>query len=291
MNSEQLGALVADLLRDLAPAGVAPRQVVVHRARPAGDVDLVTAASRSLAPGSAAGLAAAVGAHPDVDRATVDDGVLRVSLTDDSRSRDLAGAAASLRPVDLRAPDRVLHLGGAGGPLSADEARRILGADAVAYALARAHRPRGGGAGEVVCVDVDAVVARTPASPLFVVQHAHARAAALISRAAALGLGPVRDNESSWERRGAVGELVGALLELPATVTRAVRRDEIRLVPAHLEEIAVAFGELEPERRFLPAGDEEVTSSQRVGLALVATTQELLAWGLGVLGVAAPARI
>ena len=285
MNSEQLGALVAAALQR---SGGAPPHVAVRRADPASGADLLCGALRSVPVGRAESAAAVVAEHPDVERAEVVDGTLVVRLRDEARARLLLTFDAIPRGADLRPPDRLLRLGPGSDTVTAAEGRRLLGSDAVTYELARAHRP---GATGPLRVDVPRAVRRTADSPLFAVQHAHARATMLRSRAARLDVGPMRDDGPAWERRGPVGALVASLLELPATLTRAERRQEIRVVPRHLEEIAGLFADLDPERSFLPSGDDEVTTTHRVGVLLAAATRDRLARGLRSLGVEAPPRI
>ena len=98
MNSEQLGALVADLL---GLPGTAP----VRRAAAAEQHDLVCGSVRAVGPGAASAVRDTVAAHPDVERAELARGVLLVRLTDAAVARGL-GSPDWTDEDRLRVPDR-----------------------------------------------------------------------------------------------------------------------------------------------------------------------------------------
>lgn len=291
MNSEQLGALIADVLRGSGRRTThGPwAHVPVRRARPAGDGDLVTGGWVAVPEDQRRRVRGALERHPDVTRAEVEGDALVVWVTDESRREALRDALRTVPDADLRAPRREVVLSDRPGRWSAAEAAAVVGEDVVAYELARTHRP--GPGGQPLRLDVDEVLRRTPDAPLFRVQYAHARAAALTVRAEEVGVPAVGNNGTPWGRREPAGRLAASLVELPATVARAVRRHELGPVPRHLEEIAGLLLDLEPERRFLPGVDEVATEVHSSGVLLVAAAEQLTDRVLGMLGVGAPTRI
>lgn len=284
MDSERLGRLLGDLL-----GGEGAGAVPVRRVGPAGGYDLVSAPLREAPLELQQRVAGVVAALPEVATAEVRDGVLRVRLVHAVTLGALRSAAEAVPPVLLSVRARPFQLSGRAGLLDPDGAAEVLGHDVVAYALARA--PGRAGSTEPLALDIDDAVRRTPTAPLFAVQWAHARAAALEARTDLIDPAGVRDDEIVRDRRGSDAALVASLLELPATVARAVRRDDPRGVPLHLEELARLLDLAEPERRLVPRGDERLAAEHAAGLLLMGPIRELLARGLATLGVGAPRRI
>ena len=70
-----------------------------------------------------------------------------------------------------------------------------------------------------------------------------------------------------------------------------VRSGEPHRVARHLEALADAFFDVHDSCPVLPGGDEDVTDLHRARLAMVVAARQVLANGLGLLGVSAPDRI
>ena len=70
-----------------------------------------------------------------------------------------------------------------------------------------------------------------------------------------------------------------------------VRTGEPHRVARHLEALAGAVFDVHDTCPSLPMGDEEVTDLHRARLAMVVAARQVLANGLGLLGVSAPERI
>ena len=291
MDSEQLGALIAAALRDPADrtAHSGSAHVPVRAGSGDQDADLVTGGLAAVPEGQRRRVVTALAARPDVARVAVEGDLLEVWVTEESRLEALRTAGSSVPDADLRAPHRPVALTDRPGRWTVREAALVVGDDVLAYELARTHRSRPGD--QPLRLDVDVVLRRTPDAPLFRVQWAHARAAAFTVRAAELGVPSLRNTRVPGGRREPAGRLAASLVELPATVARAVRRHELGPVPRHLEEIAGLLLDLEPERRFLPGVDEVATEVHSSGVLLVAAAEELTARVLGMLGVSAPTRI
>ncbi|MDQ4102947.1 MAG: DALR anticodon-binding domain-containing protein, partial [Actinomycetota bacterium] len=122
------------------------------------------------------------------------------------------------------------------------------------------------------------------------VQYAHARLAALARHAADLGI--------SWQ--GAQlklldhpreGELIGTLGEFPRIVAAAVDLQESRRLVRYLEQLTAAYHQFDTSCRVLPMGDEQPGPRHAARLALCQGTRQVLANGLGLLGVSAPERM
>ncbi|HEU0285960.1 MAG TPA: DALR anticodon-binding domain-containing protein, partial [Nocardioidaceae bacterium] len=62
-------------------------------------------------------------------------------------------------------------------------------------------------------------------------------------------------------------------------------------VARYLEDTAASFHRFYDECRVLPLGDEEPTPLHAARLLLVAATRQVIANGLGLLGVTAPERM
>ncbi|AUH40462.1 DALR anticodon-binding domain-containing protein [Streptomyces sp. CMB-StM0423] len=136
---------------------------------------------------------------------------------------------------------------------------------------------------------------RREPNPLFRIQYAHSRTAALARAAAALRIGgtgadgppaapptgPVRHTRSGGALRAAIGEL-------PAVVETAARRRAPDRLARHLDVLAGAFLGAEAAHPALPSGDEETTAVHRARLRQAAAAGVALRNGLGLLGIQAP---
>ncbi|MFI6410028.1 ArgS-related anticodon-binding protein NrtL [Streptomyces sp. NPDC050585] len=118
---------------------------------------------------------------------------------------------------------------------------------------------------------------------LFTVQYAHARAAALLRNAADLGFGPAYDEDVH------APELVAALGDHPSVLLAAARQHAPDRLARHLEALADAF--LGFQHTVLPLGEEKPSAAHRSRLALAEAAGTVLAGGLSLLGVSAPAHL
>jgi arginyl-tRNA synthetase len=265
-----------------AEAGVARSRRPAH-GEYASTLALRTAGRVGVTPRELAGwLASALAERPEVADADVaGPGFLNLRLT--------AAARGALVAEVLSAGDDHGTAGEDAAALETFVERRVraapeliqaVGADAARYALARSPEKRA----------VRAVPMRpTLDNPLFRVQYAHARAVALARNAADLGVQPGMHLELLTHP--CEGELIGIIGEFPAVVRTAAASGEPHRVTRHLEALADAFLDVHDTCRVLPRGDEEVTELHRARLATVAAARQVLANGLGLLGVAAPERI
>jgi arginyl-tRNA synthetase len=155
-----------------------------------------------------------------------------------------------------------------------------VGADVARYAVLRSPsgQPDPGPLGR--CVDDN---------PAFLVRHAHARMCAQARWASELGVTPGR--EYGLLDHPAEVALIGTLSEFERVVSTAGRQRRPDRVARYLERLAAAVGEFEAGCRVLPMGDEPTTERHRARLALTAAVRQVLANGLGLLGVDAPERM
>ncbi len=148
--------------------------------------------------------------------------------------------------------------------------------------------------------DLTKVVEQSKDNPVFYVQYAHARAASIFRKAAEFfpQLKPDSDEvleadltllSESCER-----VLVRELAKFPRMIEGAARDREPHRIPFYLYDLASVFhqhharGNDLPQLRFIQPSNVRLTAAR---LALVAATQQVLASGLGILGVSAPAEM
>lgn len=262
-------------VRGLDPAAL-PADAGVERPRDpargeyATSVALRTAGRVGVPPRELAGwLADALLRRPEVAGAEVaGPGFLNLRMTADGRSalvaQVLAGDGELHGAATVEAATDLLVRAAPAGLVAA------VGADAARYALVRG-----------TAVDSR----RTLDNPLFRIQYAHARAAALIRNAAGLGIDVGADVAPLADPREA--ELVWAIGHFPAVVATG----EPGRVARHLEALADASFAVHDSCPVLPVGDADVTDLHRARLALAVAARRVLANGLGLLGIGAPERI
>jgi arginyl-tRNA synthetase len=143
-------------------------------------------------------------------------------------------------------------------------------------------------------IDLDLWSRRTNDNPVFYVQYAHARLSSLTRNAAELGV-PVPTAETELDlgllTHQREGELIRTIGEFAKVVSTAAELREPHRVARYLEELASAYHKFYDSCRVLPQGDEEATSLTYARLGLCVATRQVLANGLGLLGVSAPERM
>jgi arginyl-tRNA synthetase len=174
----------------------------------------------------------------------------------------------------------------AGTMITIDDLVDAVGVDAARYALIRSS------VDSPLEIDLDTWSKRTNDNPVFYVQYAHARLASLMRNAADLGVtfdpATVRLGLLAHEREG---ELIRTLGEYPRVVASAAELREPHRIARYLEELASAYHKFYDTCRVLPVGDEPVSQLHAARLALCAAARQVLANGLGLLGVSAPERM
>ncbi|WP_427018504.1 arginine--tRNA ligase [Pseudarthrobacter sp. P1] len=172
----------------------------------------------------------------------------------------------------------------AGTVVTMEDLVEVVGTDAARYSLARFSSDSN------IDIDLDVLTKRSNENPVFYVQYAHARTAAVGRNAEAAGV-----DRSAFDA-AALGhatesELLAVLGQFPGVVAQAAAFREPHRVARHLEVIAGAYHRWYDACRVTPMGDEEITDTNRTRLWLNDATRQVLANGLGLLGVSAPERM
>ena len=174
----------------------------------------------------------------------------------------------------------------AGTVVTIDDLVDAVGVDAARYALARSSTD------SAIDLDLDLLAKATNEHPVFYVQYAHARTAAIGRNAAETGVRREDGFDASVLDHETESVLLGHLAQLPRVVAQAANLREPHRVARYLEELAGGFHKWYDAKRYvLPQGDEPVTDVHRTRLWLVDATRQVLANGLGLLGVSAPERM
>jgi arginyl-tRNA synthetase len=173
----------------------------------------------------------------------------------------------------------------AGNVVTMDDLVDAVGVDAARYSLTRSS------VDSTLDVDLDLLVRRSNDNPVFYVQYAHARLASLARNAADLGVEVGDDPRLGLLTHDREGDLIRTLGEFPEVVRTAAELREPHRVARYLESLASAYHKFYDICRVLPMGDEEVTDLHRARLALCVAARQVLANGLGLLGVTAPERM
>ena len=141
-------------------------------------------------------------------------------------------------------------------------------------------------------MDIDILRSNTNENPVYYVQYAHARIAAVLRNVAELGIPTGLDNfdpaQLSHDREN---QLLGTLAEYPRIVASAAELREPHRVARYLEELAGVYHGFYADCRVLPLGDEAIAPIHSARANLCAATMQVIANGLDLLGVSAPERM
>jgi arginyl-tRNA synthetase len=174
----------------------------------------------------------------------------------------------------------------AGTIITLEELVEKVGVDAARYALIRypVDTP--------MVMDIDILKRNTNENPVYYVQYAHARIAAVLRNAAELkipsGLANFDPAQLSHDREN---ELLGSLAEFPRVIASAAELREPHRVARYLEELAGVYHGFYADCRVLPMGDEPIAPLHSARINLCAATLQVLKNGLDLLGVNAPERM
>ena len=141
-------------------------------------------------------------------------------------------------------------------------------------------------------MDIDILRSNTNENPVYYVQYAHARIAAVLRNVAELGiptgLGNFDPSQLSHDREN---QLLGTLAEYPRIVATAAELREPHRIARYLEELAGVYHGFYADCRVLPLGDEAIAPIHSARANLCAATMQVIANGLDLLGVSAPERM
>ena len=127
-------------------------------------------------------------------------------------------------------------------------------------------------------------------NPVFYVQYAHARSRGTARNAAEAGVDRSVFDASLLDH-ATENELLSYLGSYPSIVAKAAELREPHRVARHLEVIAGAYHRWYDACRVSPQGEDPVLDVNRTRLWLNDATSQVLANGLGLLGVSAPERM
>ena len=172
----------------------------------------------------------------------------------------------------------------AGTVITLDDLVEAIGVDAARYSLIRSSVD--------TPIDIDLALwsSASNENPVYYVQYAHARLAALARNAAELGLVPNTEHLEllTHEKEGA---LIRNLGEFQRVLKTAAALREPHRVSRYLEDLAGDYHRFYDSCRVLPQGDETPTDLHTARLALCQATRQVIANGLAILGVTAPERM
>ncbi|OMH24099.1 arginine--tRNA ligase [Tersicoccus phoenicis] len=174
----------------------------------------------------------------------------------------------------------------AGTVVTMEDLVDAVGVDAARYALTRYSVDSN------IDVDLDLLVRHSNDNPVFYVQYAHARTCAVGRNADAAGVD--RSDEAfdaSVFDHPTESALLAALGQYPGVVAQAAEFREPHRVARHLELLAGTYHRWYDVRRVTPLSGEDVTDTHRSRRWLNDATRQVLANGLGLLGVTAPERM
>ena len=174
----------------------------------------------------------------------------------------------------------------AGTIITLEELVEKVGVDAARYTLIRypVDTP--------MVMDIDILRRNTNENPVYYVQYAHARIAAVLRNVAELSIPTGLDHfDPSQLTHDRENELLGTLAEFPGVVAAAAQFREPHRIARYLEELAGVYHGFYADCRVLPLGDEVISPLHSARANLCAATKQVLKNGLDLLGVSAPERM
>lgn len=174
----------------------------------------------------------------------------------------------------------------AGTIITLEELVEKVGVDAARYTLIRypVDTP--------MVMDIDVLKRNTNENPVYYVQYAHARIAAVLRNAADLNISiDLKDFDASQLIHDRENELLGVLAEFPRVVASAAHMRQPHRIARYLEELAGTYHGFYADCRVLPMGEEKPSALHTARLLLCSATKQVIANGLDLLGVSAPERM
>ncbi|GAC1395207.1 MAG: arginine--tRNA ligase [Mycobacterium sp.] len=172
----------------------------------------------------------------------------------------------------------------AGTVITMDDLVEAIGVDAARYSLIRSSVD--------TPIDIDLALwsSASNENPVYYVQYAHARLAALARNAAELGLAPSTEHLDLLTH-DKEGTLIRNLGEFARVLKTAATLREPHRVSRYLEDLAGDYHRFYDSCRVLPQGDEAATDLHAARLALCQATRRVIGNGLAILDVNTPERM
>ena len=173
----------------------------------------------------------------------------------------------------------------AGTIVTLEDLLDAVGTDAARYALARSS------VDSQIDIDLDLLTKTTNENPVYYVQYAHARTAGVARTAADAGIDLADGFDPSTLDTPTDSILLAALADFPRVVAQAGEYRAPHRVARYLEELAQRYHKWYDACRVTPSPGDPITDLHRSRLCLNNATGQVLANGLGLLGVTAPDRM
>jgi arginyl-tRNA synthetase len=172
----------------------------------------------------------------------------------------------------------------AGEFVSLDELLAEIGADAARWFFG-SRAPNTG-----IDFDIELAKKQSAENPVYYVQYAHARCSSILRNAVGAGVTADAAEAAALLHHPAEQTLIRHLLDLPDVVADAADRRETHELTRYLLETAQLFSQFYRDCRVLAEDPAERPLSE-ARLALTDATRTVLANGLGLLGITAPASM
>lgn len=172
----------------------------------------------------------------------------------------------------------------AGTVVTMEDLVEIVGVDAARYSLTRYSVDSN------IDIDLDLLTKQSNENPVFYVQYAHARTCGLARNAELAGV-TTDSYDVAQLSTEADSALLAALGQFAGAVKEAADFREPHRVARYLETLAGAYHRWYGVSPVAPKGEEEITDLHRTRLLLNNATRQVLANGLGLLGVSAPEKM
>ena len=172
----------------------------------------------------------------------------------------------------------------AGNVVTMEDLVDVVGVDAARYALTRSS------INSTLDIDLELLSKRTNDNPVFYVQYAHARTRQVARNAEAAGV-TMEQFEPALLAEASESELIAKLAEFPRVLAHAAEFREPHRVARYLEEVAGSYHRFYDSCRVTPLATQSVSNLHHTRLWLNEAAGQVLANGLGLLGVSAPERM
>lgn len=172
----------------------------------------------------------------------------------------------------------------AGTVVTMEDLVEIVGVDAARYSLTRYSVDSN------IDIDLDLLTKQSNENPVFYVQYAHARTCGLARNAELAGV-TTDSYDVAQLSTEADSALLAALGQFAGAVKESADFREPHRVARYLETLAGAYHRWYGVSPVAPKGEEEITDLHRTRLLLNNATRQVLANGLGLLGVSAPEKM
>ncbi|MGC5628389.1 arginine--tRNA ligase [Georgenia sp. Z1344] len=173
----------------------------------------------------------------------------------------------------------------AGTVVTLEDLVDAVGVDAARYSLARSSTDSS------IDLDLDLLTERSNENPVYYVQYAHARTRAVARNAEEHGVRRDLGFAPELLDDPADAALLGVLGSFPQIVAMAGDLREPHRVARYLEDLATAYHHWYGQVRVTPRGEGPVEDAHHTRLWLNDATTQVIATGLGLLGVSAPERM